>query len=187
MSESATGGVGLFVNEKTEVSPGDVLTAYRGPPRWVAESVVSNLVGDSADYSYVLGPYVIGHGQYYILWDASSFRRSRYEAAKAHWCNTSHPELEGDWKFPSCMWGVYDRYLKLDISVQPDIHLYLVAIQHIQGVSKRELTVDYHWILAEKFGKFCGDYQCKLCFKCMGTFMERWTNMFRTGQFLVQP
>jgi hypothetical protein len=131
--------------------------------------------GVGNDYTFALGPYNSSSGQYYILWDNEGHKRKSFRGPKGHWFNTSHPQLNGNWKNPTCIFGVYDKDLVLDIRTCPEnVRLYVLSNCEIVGDGKRELLIDYHWHITEYFGLFCGDYDCHLCFKSLKLFMEKW-------------
>lgn len=172
---SETRGLGVFLKPGRSLRERDIVTEYKGPPRWVTVEELAEIESEMNDYTYTIGPYQTVQGMYHILWDASEFKRCNFDGPKGHWLNSSHPQLHGDWKFPNCWFAVYDKDLVADIRTRPEnVRLYIMCCRSVVGDGKMELLLDYHWHITEYFGLFCGDYDCVMCFNGMNCFMRKW-------------
>ena len=176
VSESATGGLGVFPNIGSRIEVGDVVTEYPGEPRWVTGEYLDSLRGEKGQYCFHYGPVHIRHKRnMYILWDAYEKRRTCFDGPKAHWINSSHPCLENFWSRPNCVFGLYLKNMdKRGMSHGPNVRLFILCSRGIEGDGETELLLDYHWHITEHFGVICGDYECKLCFESMKVFMDKW-------------
>jgi len=176
VSQSATGGLGVFVKPSVVINVGDALTEYPGEPRWVKRDEIDRLKGIKGQYSFHAGPFHMGQeDEMWILWSAYERRRSGFDGPKAHWINSSHPCLDNFWSRPNCVFGLYVKNVdKSGLSHLPDVRLFVLCSEGILGDGEKELLIDYHWHVTELFGVICGDYSCKLCFESMQIFMTNW-------------
>lgn len=179
VSESTTGGLGVFLKPGSSLEIGDVVTEYPGKARWVSGSRLDRLKGVKGQYSFHVGPFHSEqHGDMYILWDAYKSRRSGFTGPKAHWMNSSHPCLEKFWSRPNCVFGLFAKNLdKSGMSHPPNVRLFVLCSEGFVGDGEKELLIDYHWHVTELFGVICGDYGCRLCFESMRLFMVEWERM----------
>jgi hypothetical protein len=180
--------LGAVIRLKSTIPAGEIIAEYPGPARW-ASSEEYDHISRTSDYAFGIGPFNLSGVTCWIIWDGAHVSQEYDERYVGHLFNTSHPrEFDHDLRFPNCTFGIYFcEDFVVNRTILPNVRLFIVAmnkLEHVRG-PKIELVVDYHWVLCRKFGLFCGDICCKLCFDELRSFMVWWSaymrNMTRTA------
>lgn len=157
-------GVGVFLKPGEKLSKGEIIIEFPGKPFWVPKDEAEKL-GDKSEYVFTLNVDVrVGNKTYIIAWDALEMRTWKSARRCAHLLNSSHPLLHGWLSKPNCVFAVYAAHLKFDVTQPPNVKMYIMCgVKMRASLSPVELLVDYHWLLASKYGFWCLRKSCRLC------------------------
>lgn len=178
---STFNGVGLYVKDKQKVEPGEVLTEFPGPPKWIKCDKKGEIPMDAVtEYVFSVGPFKIPgvYGRYAVIWGNNIIDNEDYTGpCRGHLINSSHPRLKHPRNVTNCVYGVYYNNFILDITIPPDITLYAIASSTVTGGNGPnplyELRSEYHWCLAFHFGYWCLDQTCTECIYALRDFVNR--------------
>lgn len=174
-------GLGVYVQENKNVTPGDILTEYPGPAQWLSTEEVSDMTYKKRNpYVFSMGPFKLRNAhkrEFLLCWDGSILGHNAPKEMCGHLLNTSHPRLQPPWNKENCMFAVYLKDLSLSYTAGPPIaHLYAMATHNVSGIlypkALCELRLDYHSVLASEFGFWCLELGCKPCTKNLLEFVD---------------
>jgi hypothetical protein len=176
VKESTVQGRGVFLDVGQSLQPGEIVTKYAGSPRWATEDEVEALENPKYVFSWDGGVHHDGNW-WHILWDGVDYVESWDAHCIGHFYNSTHPSFEPPWKSASCAFGLFfGPSFSVNVNVPPDVELFIVAMKRVQ--SRRapvELSLDYHHVLTEQLGRWCGDWACMLCHDSMRRFVGTWS------------
>jgi hypothetical protein len=178
---STFNGAGLYVKDKHKVEAGEVLSQFPGPPKWIKCDKKGDIPMDSVtEYVFSIGPFKIPrvYGKYAVIWGNNITDSDDYDGpCRGHLINSSHPRLKPPRNVTNCVYGIYYNNFVLDVTVPPDMTLYVIAATTVVGGKGTdplyELRSEYHWCLAFHFGYWCLDKTCTECIHALRDFVNR--------------
>lgn len=182
-----TAGMGVYVKAGQRIEPGEILTEYPGPAKWMTEAEIDYQDKQRRNpYVFSLGPFKVprttGIEQLYLCWDASSVRYDATSVNCGHLLNTMSPVMASPWNVENCVFALYLNDLNLFDATGnlPEAHLYIMSTCVIDGRglsddnNTEELLLDYHYVLASEFGLWCLQLGCSLCKSNLLHFVKKY-------------